>query len=183
MPRCRASQVVRNDARRPRQAAVPVASARRWRASESLDDTLYRPRLPSYPAKRGNDLHGFLSPKFGMTHTGRSSSRGVAREASTRPSSSRGAMAIQPTGCSPSKAINPGAIGRSTSARIAARRRPFTAPSPGSARIAASSNLGYMHQQVAPQLPRNTRPSVSMRFAVKGRAVIALPALTSGLHT
>ena len=64
--RCRASQVVRNDVRRPRQVAVPVASARRWRASESLDDTLYRPRLPSYPAKRGNDLHGFLSPKFGI---------------------------------------------------------------------------------------------------------------------
>ena len=35
-------------------------------SSVARSGTLYRPRLPSYPAKRGNDLHGFLSPKFGI---------------------------------------------------------------------------------------------------------------------
>ncbi len=61
-----ASQDAGNDVREPRQAAVPVASAYRRRASGSLDDAPHRPRLPSYPAKSGRDLYGPLSLILGM---------------------------------------------------------------------------------------------------------------------
>ncbi len=54
-------------ARKPWEAAVPVARANRRRASESLDDAPHRPRLSSYPAERLPDLYGSLSALLGMT--------------------------------------------------------------------------------------------------------------------
>ncbi len=78
--RCRASQAARDAvrplARKPWEAAVPVAQAnRQWaiwrRASESLADVPHRPRLPSCPplgpADRLYDLHGSIIRAFGIS--------------------------------------------------------------------------------------------------------------------
>ncbi len=43
-------------ARKPWEAAAPVARANRRRASESLDDVPHRRQLSSYPADRPHDL-------------------------------------------------------------------------------------------------------------------------------
>ena len=110
----------------------------------------------------------FITVTQGMTQTSRSSTRGVARELSTRPSSPRGAMAIQPTGSSPSKAIRPGARRRRASFVMASRRRWFMGPEPGSSRIPASVRRGCRHQQLDPQLPRRTVPMSSIKRGVKG---------------
>ncbi len=68
-------------ARKPWEAAVPVAQANRQRAngraSESLDDVPHRPQLPSYPADRLPDLYGSLSTRLGMSSRGRLGSRSV----------------------------------------------------------------------------------------------------------
>ncbi|MCH8002848.1 MAG: hypothetical protein IIA34_14485 [Proteobacteria bacterium] len=58
---------MRDAARKPWETAVRVARANRRRASESLDDALHRPRLPSYPADRPRDLYGSLSTLLGMS--------------------------------------------------------------------------------------------------------------------
>src|SRR5262245_31361889 len=100
----------------------------------------------------------------GMTHTRTSSTRGVTRDASMRRYSRRGAMAIQPTGSSPSNASKPGARRRRAIRVIASRR-----PRPPMPCASALPSRGNMHQQPLPQLPRSTWPRQSMRPGFNGR--------------
>ncbi len=65
--RCGASRGARDAVGKHWQAAVPVVHAARRRASESLDDTPHRLRLPSYPTGRMDDPYGSLSPLLGIS--------------------------------------------------------------------------------------------------------------------
>ena len=65
--RCRASEGVRDAARKPWEGAVSVAYAARRSASEHLDDAPHRLRRPSYPTDRIRDLQGSLSTLLGMS--------------------------------------------------------------------------------------------------------------------
>ncbi len=65
-PRCGASQGAGDDVRKPCQAAVPVVSAYRRRASRNLDDAMHRLRPRSCPTERGDDLNGSLLVQVGI---------------------------------------------------------------------------------------------------------------------
>ncbi len=80
MWRCGAPQAARDAARKPWEAAVPVARAnRQWApvgTSGSLDDVPHRLRPPSCPAERPRDLYGSILRTFGIRRC--SSERGFA---------------------------------------------------------------------------------------------------------
>ncbi len=61
-----ASRATGDAARKPWDAATPIARANRRRASESLDDAPHRLQLPSNPADRPRDLYGPLSALLGI---------------------------------------------------------------------------------------------------------------------
>ncbi len=58
---------MRDAARKPWEAAAPVARANRRRASAGLADAPHRLRPPSYPADRPRDLYGPISRTFGIS--------------------------------------------------------------------------------------------------------------------
>ncbi len=82
--RCGTSRAACDAVRKPWDAAVPVAWAKRRRVSESLADVPHRPRLPSYPADRPRDLYGSLSALLGITDLGGAALSDLRRGKNTR---------------------------------------------------------------------------------------------------
>src|SRR2546425_997814 len=110
-----------------------------------------------------------LTVRHGMTQTATSSTRGVARETSTRAKSTRGPSAIQPMGSPSRYATSPGVCRRRARRARAARRGASPLPvSPRSCSCFAVKR-GKRSQQVAPQVPAVTVFTSSTRAAVSGR--------------